>query len=97
MTTRRLTQQSRRQLTAADTVRVRILTGHLGSGYGIEMFQRNGNNLDYVGHVVSSQGPMSYPTPSAAVRAIRRIRPDLSDDQIPIVMQPRDTSWASNS
>ena len=96
-TTRRMTQASRRQLESADLVRVRILSIRRDSGYGLELFKRNGNDLDYVGHVVSSQGPMEYPTPSAALRALRRVRPDLDADQVPVVFQHRDTSWSGHA
>ena len=33
---------------------------------------------------------MLYPAPSAAVRAIRRIRPDLPDEEIPLVHEVRE-------
>lgn len=73
---RRMTQQSARQLRSGDDIAVTYLAG--AQGY----------TIDVDGALVcASDGPMYYPTPSAAMRAIRRIRPDLSDANVPITYQ----------
>ncbi len=83
MTTRRMTQQSRRMLLAADIVRVRPAGSRPDSGYIIEMY-REPETCAYV--VSSAVGDMTYPTPTAAIRAVRRVRPDLLD--VPVCAQP---------
>lgn len=83
-TQRRMTQQSRRQLEAADTVRISYVSGQ--DGYHVLM-HRDPERCDYV--LTASDGPMVYSTPAAAMRAIRRIRPDLSDAEIPITWESR--------
>ena len=84
-TQRRMTQQSRRQLEAADAVRISYVSGQ--DGYHVLM-QRDPERCEYV--LTASDGPMAYPTPAAAMRAIRRIRPDLSDADVPITWQSQD-------
>lgn len=83
MTVRRMTQQSRRQLEAAHTAQVVYYDD--ARGYFIELLKRDGNRLSLSSIVCSSEGPMVYPTPAAAVRAIRRVRPDLPDEEIPVL------------
>lgn len=75
-TQRRMTQQSRRQLEAAQDVAVTYLAG--AQGYTVEVDGAL---------VCASDGPMYYSTPAAAMRAIRRIRPDLSDASVPVTWQ----------
>lgn len=75
-TQRRMTQQSARQLRAASDVAITYLAN--SEGYTIDMDGAL---------VCASDGPMYYPTPTAAMRAIRRLRPDLSDLDVPVTWQ----------
>ena len=81
-TTRRMTQQSRRALETATEARVYYLAG--AEGYTIQTLHD-----DRLGYVSSTEGPMVYPTTELAIRAIRRVRPDLSSADIPITWESR--------
>ena len=77
-TTRRMSQRSRRQLEAASEVRISYLAG--ADGYTVHV---DGAVL------CAADGPMYYDTPELAVRAIRRVRPDLSSADIPVTWESR--------
>lgn len=81
MKTSRMTQASRRQLDACDGVQVVFNPG--SGSYIVQLLVRHADKL-LTTQVFSSSGPMEYPTHSAAIRAIRRIRPDFTLDQIPV-------------
>lgn len=74
-TQRRMTQQSVRQLRSAKDISVAYLAD--SQGYRIHIDDAL---------VCSSDGPMLYSTPTAAMRSIRRLRPDLSDSDIPVTL-----------
>lgn len=81
MTTHRMTQHSKRQLESAAAVRFVHYRNSDGSLDGITAEVLNSDRSES-SLVVSSQGPMYYPTPDAAMRAIMRVRPDLTPSQI---------------
>lgn len=89
-TQRRMTQQSRKQLKEAAQVRIEYDTGD--GGYHIIMH----TPLECCAYVVTSAvGAMTYPTPTAAMRAIRRIRPDLRAEDVAVAHRPRDAGPVS--
>lgn len=77
-TNRRMTQESRRRLEAAESVRIFYVAG--AEGYTVKADDSM---------LCASTGPMHYGTPELAVRAIRRVRPDLSSADIPITWESR--------
>ena len=77
-TNRRMTQASRRRLASAESVRISYLAG--SPGYTV----RADDSI-----ICSSVGSMYYDTPELAVRAIRRVRPDLSSADIPVTWESR--------
>jgi hypothetical protein len=70
-TQRRMTKTSRENLTAADQVRIEFAEC---GGFFVRVARG-----DRVGYICGSDGfILSYPSPGAAERAVKRIRPDIT-------------------